>query len=124
MTPQYQLSADRRLDDQVPVFNPGNAMDVWNSVLGYHVHREMLISLKVPDRGLKRGRYAVLRLARCPAVLIEAGFLSHDGEARRVGTPQYRQEIAAAIATGVRHYAATLAAVRAQQSSLRQTAQK
>lgn len=124
MTPQHQLSADRRLDDQVPVFNPGNAMDVWNSVLGYHLHRELLSSLKVPDRGLKRGRYAVLRLARCPAVLIEAGFLSHDGEARRIGTPQYRQDIAVAIAAGVRSYAATLAAVRAQPVQLRQTAKK
>lgn len=124
MTPQHQLSADRRLDDQVPVFNPGNTMDVWNSVLGYQLHRELLSSLKVPDRGLKRGRYAVLRLARCPAVLIEAGFLSHDGEARRISTPQYRQEIAAAISAGVRHYASTLAAVRAHQTQLRQTAKK
>ncbi len=124
MTPQFQLSADRRLDDQVPVFNPGNEMDPWNTILGYHLHRELLSSLKVPDRGLKRGRYAVLRLARCPAVLIEAGFLSHDGEARRIATPYYRQEIAAAIAAGVRSYATTVAAVRSQQASLRQTAKK
>lgn len=124
MTPQFQLSADRRLDDQVPVFNPGNVMDQWNAVLGYHLHRELLTSLKVPDRGLKRGRYAVLRLARCPAVLIEAGFLSHDGEARRIATSQYRQEIATAIAAGVRNYATTVAAVRAQEGALRQTAKK
>lgn len=124
MTPQYQLSADRRLDDQVPVFNPGNAMDPWNALLGYNLHRELLSSLKVPDRGLKRGRYAVLRLARCPAVLIEAGFLSHDGEARRIGTAQHRQDIAAAIAAGVRTYATTVKAVRAQQGAFQPTAKK
>jgi len=124
MTPQFQLSADRRLDDHVPVFNPGNAMDPWNTVLGYHLHRALLSSLKVPDRGLKRGRYVVLRLARCPAVLIEAGFLSHDGEARRIATPQYRQEIAAAIAAGVHNYVTTVAAVRAQQAGLRKAAKK
>ena len=124
MTPQYQLSADQRRDEYVPVFNPGNAFDVWNAVVGYHVHRELLAALKVPDRGFKRSRHAVLRLARCPAILVEAGFLSHDGEARRVSEPQYRQEIAVAIAAGVKNYAATLALVRSQSGVSGKTAKK
>jgi N-acetylmuramoyl-L-alanine amidase len=110
MTPQYQLSTDRRPDDQVPVFNPGNFHDHWNTVLGVALHRSLLQTLKVPDRGLKRGRYAVLRLARCPAVLIEAGFLSHDGEARKVASPEYRQQIAEAVAAGIKAYVATVRA--------------
>ncbi len=108
MTPQHQLSANRQPDDQVPVFNPGNFNDHWNAVLGFSIHRDMLAALKVPDRGLKRSRFAVLRHARCPAVLIEAGFLSNDAEAARVATQGYRQQIAAAIATGIRSYAAAL----------------
>ena len=110
MTPQYQLSTDRRPDDQVPVFNPGNFHDHWNTVLGVALHRSLLETLKVPDRGLKRGRYAVLRLARCPAVLVEAGFLSHDGEARKVASPEYRQQIAEAVAAGIKAYIATVRA--------------
>ena len=51
----------------------GNANDHWNAVLGFGMHRQLLRDLKVPDRGLKRGRKAVLRLAPCPAILIESG---------------------------------------------------
>ncbi len=113
MTPQHQLSANRQPDDQVTVHNPGNFNDHWNVVLGFAVHRDLLAALKVPDRGLKRSRFAVLRLARCPAVLIEAGFLSNDAEAARVATQGYRQQIAVAIAAGVRSYGAALAQARA-----------
>lgn len=114
MTPQHQLSANRQPDEQVPVFNPGNFNDHWNAVLGFTIHRDMLAALKVPDRGLKRSRFAVLRLARCPAVLIEAGFLSNDAEAARVATQGYRQQIAAAVAAGIRSYAAALAQAQAR----------
>jgi N-acetylmuramoyl-L-alanine amidase len=112
MTPQHQLSADRKPDDQVDVFNDGNRYDHWNAVLGDVVHRQLLNELKVSDRGLKRGRLAVLRLAPCPAVLIESGYLSQDAEARKLATPAYRQKIAEAIADGVQAYAAILDGLR------------
>ena len=112
MTPQHQLSADRKPDDQVEVFNDGNRYDHWNAVLGDVVHRQLLNELKVSDRGLKRGRLAVLRLAPCPAVLIESGYLSQDAEARKLATPAYRQKIAEAIADGVQAYAAILDGLR------------
>jgi len=46
MTPQYQLSADLERDNQVDVFNPGNAYDHWNAVLGFALHRELLRELE------------------------------------------------------------------------------
>jgi N-acetylmuramoyl-L-alanine amidase len=49
----------------------------------------------------------------CPGVLVECGYLSNDAEARRIATPEYRQQIAEALADGVTDYAATLAALRA-----------
>ncbi len=110
MTPRWQHStADvERDDDMVKVDNPGNEHDHWNTLLGYYMHRELLHDLKAPDRGFKRARWAVLRLASCPAVLIEAGYLSSDAEARKIATPAYRQQIAGAIADGVRAYAVML----------------
>ncbi len=113
LTPRYQLSTDQKPDPQYAnIPNPGNATDHWNTVLGSAVHRRLLRDLEVPDRGLKRGRLAVLRLSTCPAILVESGYLSNDTEARKLGTPQYRQRIAEAIAIGIKDYAIAIDAAR------------
>jgi len=118
LTPQFQYSHSdpERADSTVGIANLGNRHDHWNSLLGYEVHRELLRELKASDRGLKRGRLAVLRLASCPAVLVEAGFLSNDFEAEKIATPAYRQQVAVAIAEAVRKYAAALEGVRWQRA--------
>lgn len=116
MTPRHQYStSDAGRDDDASARqeNPGNANDHWNTLLGYRVQRAMLESLQVPDRGLKRARWAVLRRATCPAILVESGYLSNDAEARRIADPAYRQRIAAAIAEGVKGYARVLDEIRA-----------
>lgn len=109
LTPQYQrsTSADKLTSADTKAL-PGNTHDEWNTLLGYHIHRQLLTRLGSTDRGLKRARFAVLRQAPCPAVLIEAGYLSNATEARKIATTTYRQNIAEAIATGVRYYAAAL----------------
>ncbi|MFA5265187.1 MAG: N-acetylmuramoyl-L-alanine amidase, partial [Opitutaceae bacterium] len=113
MTPQYQLSTDQKTDPQyASIPNPGNAQDHWNAVLGFSVHKRLLQDLEIPDRGLKRGRLAVLRLCVCPAVLIESGYLSNEAEARKLGTSKYRQRIAEAIAAGIHDYAIAIDAAR------------
>lgn len=115
MTPQYQFSTDdsgRDATADARVFNPGNTNDSWNSLLGYHLQKSLLSELKTPDRGHKRARFKVLRLATCPAVLVEAGYLSHDAEARKISAPAYRQDIAEAIAHGIAKYTAAVAGAR------------
>ena len=111
MTPQFQVSAGGEKDKLTDLALPGNRQDFGNVVLGYHLHRRLLAELKTSDRGFKRARYVVLRFVECPAGYIEAAYLSNDAEARRVATPEYRQQIAQAIANGVDDYAATLAAL-------------
>ncbi len=106
MTPRYQRStsgAKREASDNIA--NPGNAMDPWNSLLGYHMHAKVLAELDSADRGFKRARFAVLRLVNSPGVLIEAGYLSNNEEARRIATPAYRAALAKALADGVKAYA-------------------
>jgi N-acetylmuramoyl-L-alanine amidase len=46
----------------------------------------------------------VLRLAEMPAILIEAGFLSHEEEAREIASPTRRGEIAEALSNGIVAY--------------------
>jgi N-acetylmuramoyl-L-alanine amidase len=112
MPPRYQRSTPQVETDQALIATdfPSNKYDHWNAVLGYQVHRQLTNALQLTDRGLKRFRYRVLCLAPCPAVLVEAGFLSNDAEGRKISAPEYRQQIAGAIASGVSAYGAILAA--------------
>jgi N-acetylmuramoyl-L-alanine amidase len=55
---------------------------------------------------------AVLRPLQCPGILLECGFMSSDAEAKKIATPEYRQQLAVALAAGIRDYAATLDAGR------------
>lgn len=88
--------------------HPANRNNVWSTLAGYYVHRELVKSLDTVDRGLKRARFGVLRPLNCPGLLIEAGFLTNSGEARKLKNSAYRQRIAQAIANGVAVYQKTI----------------
>lgn len=105
LTPRHMRStSSARLTEEDQVEHPGNRHDAWSAVLGYHMHRELLARLKSDDRGYKRARFAVLRLVDCPAVLVEAGYLSNDGEAARIAEASYRAKIAEALHTAIHAY--------------------
>jgi len=105
-------SWSRKTDDSEKEPSPVNKYDHWSSVLGYAMQHEMLGSLKTFDRGKKIAHWGVLKPLNCPGVLIESGFLSNPAEAKKISTPEYRQQIAEAIARGVKSYAATLESLR------------
>lgn len=113
MTPRHHASTQPERDKtMIPTSYPGNRSDVWNALLGYHLHRKLMDKLGVFDRGLKRARFKVLTLIECPGVLIESAYLSNDGEADRIRTASYRDELAEAIAEGIRAYALQLEGAR------------
>ncbi|HET7537972.1 MAG TPA: N-acetylmuramoyl-L-alanine amidase [Candidatus Didemnitutus sp.] len=110
---QFMLStSDENGDDMTKTSFPGNRFDFANVLLGEKLHRALRSGLKIPDRGFKRQRFAVLRTLECPGALVECGYLSNDAEARRVGTAEFRQQIAESLADGLDTYVATLAAMR------------
>jgi N-acetylmuramoyl-L-alanine amidase len=80
---------------------PGNRLDAGNVLLAYDLQRSLVGSPGVEDRGVRRARFAVLRSARMPAVLIEGGFLSNSAERRNLTNPEYRGRMAEAILQGV-----------------------
>lgn len=107
LTPRHQRSTSSALpsaDDKLE--QPGNRFDAYNAVLGQRVHRELLARLGTEDRGYKRARFAVLRLVECPAVLVEAGYLSNDAEAALIATEAYRQRIAEGVHAAILGYEA------------------
>jgi N-acetylmuramoyl-L-alanine amidase len=82
----------------------GNANDDANLWLAFQIQKSLRVSLGTEDRGVRRARFAVLRGARMPAVLVEAGFMSHPREGRLIGSEDYRKQIARAVADAVQAY--------------------
>ncbi len=82
----------------------GNSFNKNNVYLAYCVHRGMLRNTGATDRGIKEQRFAVLRDAQCPAVLVEAGFLSNLTEERNLATGSYQDKITFGIAEGIIAY--------------------
>lgn len=110
LTPQHMRSTSSpKITPDDKQEQPGNRHDAWNAVLGHHMHRELIARLKTEDRGYKRARFAVLRLVDCPAVLVEAGYLSNEDEARLIATEAYRRKIAEALHTAILAYDAARA---------------
>ena len=110
--PRFQRSTNAwgplEKNDTEEYASPGNRHDHWNVVLAHAIHRRFVFDLKVSDRGKKLMHLAVLRPLQCPGVLLECGFLSSEAEARKIATPEYRQQLAVALAAGIRDYATTL----------------
>ena len=114
--PRFQRSTNAwgpgARDDTEEFASPANRHDHWNVVLAHALHRRFVHDLKSDDRGKKLMHLAVLRPLDCPGVLVECGFLSSDAEAKKIATPNHRQQVAVAIAAGIRDYVAVLARAR------------
>lgn len=84
----------------------GNPVDGASLTLSYAVYHSMLGHLPEFDRGIKRARFAVLRLTSIPGILVEGGFLSERQESRMIASPEWRGKLAKAIAVGIENYRA------------------
>ena len=74
-------------------------------LLAKRIQKEILkVSPGSPDRGVKQGRYYVIKNTRMPAVLVEIGFLTGRLDARRLEKSIHRKRIAYAIAKGILEY--------------------
>jgi len=80
---------------------PGNSFDGANMILAYRVHSALLARSGAVDRGVKRARFLVLREAPCPAILVEAGFLSNAAEARAFTDSAHLDDTARRLAEGI-----------------------
>jgi N-acetylmuramoyl-L-alanine amidase len=104
LTPPRQSSTNARGEGAGTGAFPGNFYDRKNMLLAYQVQKALTTELPVEDRGVRRARWAVLRSAEMPAVLIEAGFMSHPAEAKKIYDPAFRRQLAQAIVNGVIAY--------------------
>ncbi|HEX9281174.1 MAG TPA: N-acetylmuramoyl-L-alanine amidase [Candidatus Udaeobacter sp.] len=85
---------------------PGSSVDAQSVALSACIYHSVLGHLPEYDRGIKRARFAVLRLTKVPAVLIEGGFLTERGESKLISNKDWRAKLAGAIGIGIESYRA------------------
>jgi len=77
-----------------------------SALLAKQVHREIASGMgerwpSAREPALKQGPFYVLYLSDMPALLVEAGFVTHRDDARRLRDPEYLRAMAEEIAKGV-----------------------
>jgi N-acetylmuramoyl-L-alanine amidase len=80
-----------------------------SAMLARTVHGELIRGVQgafgdVANLGVKQGPFHVLFLSSAPSILVEVGFLTHRGEAKRLGSRWYRQVLAEHLARGLAQY--------------------
>ncbi|MBA3544485.1 MAG: N-acetylmuramoyl-L-alanine amidase [Chthoniobacterales bacterium] len=105
LTPRGAPSTD---DDALALrfmnMEAGSPVDAPSLALSMSVYHSVVGHFSEFDRGIKRARFAVLRLTRIPAILVEGGFLTERGESRMIAKSAWRAKLAQSIATGIVNY--------------------
>jgi len=104
LTPPGASSTNARGEGATSEAYPGNRKDEKNVLLAYQLQKALKTKLGVEDRGVKRARFAVLRNATMPAVLVEGGFMTEPADAKQIYDTLHRRQLARAIVDGIRAY--------------------
>jgi len=104
LTPAGAASTNTGGESGGGAWSVGNRCNEKNILLAYDVQKALVQELGVQDRGVRRARFAVLRDTEMPAILVEAGFMSHPVEGQKIFTSAYRRQLARAIVDGIMAY--------------------
>ena len=59
---------------------------------------------RLHKRQVEQAGFAVLKSPDVPSILVETGFISNPGEAKKLNSSKYRRKMASAIASGIKRY--------------------
>lgn len=68
------------------------------------IQNSIVTNLNMNDRGVRQARFYVLRRTSMPSVLVETGFVTGSEDAPRLADPNFRSQMAVAIARGILQY--------------------
>ena len=77
----------------------GSSLDAGNYVL-----KEMGKIARLHKPHVEQAGFLVLKSPDVPSILVETGFISNPGEAKRLATKAFREKMAASIFSGIRSY--------------------
>lgn len=72
--------------------------------LASRVQKQVVAHIGTKDRGVKKADFYVLKYTNMPAILLEAAFVDHQGDAALLANPAKRQEIARAQMHGLQQH--------------------
>ncbi|MFW9257354.1 N-acetylmuramoyl-L-alanine amidase [Nostoc sp. CALU 546] len=86
-----------------------NGLEVYYYESGYALAEAVRNSIlqnigTIKDRGTRKARFYVLRKSSMPSILVETGYMSGYEDNPRLGTPEYQNRMAEAIASGILKY--------------------
>jgi N-acetylmuramoyl-L-alanine amidase len=81
-----------------------NRVEKKSLLFAYQIQKSLVQNLGVNDRSVRRARFAVLRDAQMPAILIEGGYMTNPTEGKRIYDAAWRRQMAAAIVKGILNY--------------------
>ena len=80
-----------------------------SEALADSVHRTALVQLALPDKGVKRENFAVVRGTWMPSILVEGAFIIMPEQEAALRTPEYQLRYAQGIVDGLENYFRALA---------------
>ena len=102
----HQISNLTRMASWLPFLRQTSleSANVESQSLAAFIQEGLVARTQAVNRGTTAQQFFVIANVRHPAVLVEGGFLTNAGEMNKLGTADYREEIAAAISDGVIRY--------------------
>jgi N-acetylmuramoyl-L-alanine amidase len=104
---QIESHADKTSEDDIKMILWDMAQTAYirqSSQLAEMIQAELNTLLGTRNRGIKQAPFKVLAGVACPAVLIEAAFISNPDEEKRLATESFQASIAEAIFQGLAKY--------------------
>ena len=75
-----------------------------SGLLARTVQRALISTIKATNRGVKQANFGVLRGAHMPAVVVEAGFVSHPKEGKQVTQDTHRDLVVDALMVAIERF--------------------
>jgi len=104
ITPVGAASSNAQGEGADHAATTANRVEKKSLLFAYQIQKAIVQNLGVNDRSVRRARFAVLRDAQMPAILIEGGYMTNPMEGKRIYDAVWRRQMAAAIVKGILAY--------------------
>ena len=104
ITPVGAASSNAQGEGADHAATTANRVEKKSLLFAYQIQKSLVRNLGINDRSVRRARWAVLRDAQMPAVLVEGGYMTNPAEAKKIYDATWRRQLATAIVNGILNY--------------------